>query len=338
MSFEVLQPGSRWRSRFFPNGPSDPEETARPPEGILAYAACRNGSFHPSLGSLPETSSDVLLVLDKKNLRQALSSLQFLRRRGVRVRVICRESRAADFAELLCDVTRCELFVEICQCSDGAIATTPESVSLFESVGSPETQFIPPPCAVDFPSWDFSQPPEKRRGIFVGTNSFHAAESNHMVAILMADRLSRELECPLAVVNTEGRRGGMILKSLRKKNPLFFIVEAPIDYVDLLRVMSLHRIVWHLDEGCGPGTSASAALLCRIPCVGGNGAIERSAFPRLCSPASREELLESARLLLTNDKVWKEAVEASQQRAADFLSFHKTSARLAAPPSRRIHS
>jgi hypothetical protein len=338
MSFEVLHPGSRWRSRSFSNGPGNPEEAVRPPEGILAYAACRNGSFHPSLGSLPETASDVLLVLDKKNLRQASSSLQFLRRRGVRVRVVCRESRAGDFAELLGDVTRCELFIEICRSSDGAIATTSESVSLFESIGSPQTQFIPHPCAVDFPSWDFSQPPEKRRGIFLGTNSFLAAESNHTVAILMADRLSRELECPLAVVNTEGRRGGMILKSLRKKNPLFFIVEAPIDYADLLRVMSLHRIVWQLDAGCGPGTIASAALLCRIPCVGGNGAIERIAFPGLCSPASREELLESARLLLTDDKAWKKEVEASQYRAAEFLSFHKTSVRLSTSPSDSIQS
>ena len=150
---------------------------------------------------------------------------------------------------------------------------------------------------------------------------------------MAADRLSRELECPLAVVNTEGRRGGMILKSLRKNNPLFFIVEAPVPYADLLRVMSLHRIVWQLDGDEGPGASASAALLCRIPCVGGNGAVERIAFPGISSPASREDLLESARLLLTNDKAWQEEVEASQCRAAEFLSFRKTASRLQFPHS-----
>jgi hypothetical protein len=78
----------------------------------------------------------------------------------------------------------------------------------------------------------------------------------------------------------------------------------------------------------GPVASASAALLCRIPCVGGNGAVERIAFPGLSSPASREDLLESARLLLTNDKAWQEEVDASQDRAAEFLSFRETALRL----------
>jgi hypothetical protein len=165
-------------------------------------------------------------------------------------------------------------------------------------------------------------------GFSFGSNSFAAAGANHLAALISADRLSRELECPLAVVNTEGRRGGMILKSLRKNNPLLFIVEAPVAYADWLRVMSLHRIVWQFDADAGPGEIASGALLCRIPCIGGNGAVERIAFPGLSSPASREDLLESARLLLTNDKAWKEEVEASQRRAAEFLSFQKTALRL----------
>ena len=88
------------------------------------------------------------------------------------------------------------------------------------------------------------------------------------------------------------------------------------------------------DAGPAPeGFCASAALLCRIPCIGGNGAVERIAFPRISSLASREDLLESARLLLTNDKAWQEEVEASQHRAAEFLSFRKTALRLQSPRS-----
>jgi hypothetical protein len=285
-------------------------------------------SFHCGLRTLPADANDILLILDKNNLRKASAALKVLRMRGARVRVSCRESRSGDFATLLGDVTRFEVFREICRSADGAIAATPESVSLYKTACALETQFIPHPCPVDDPAWDFSQPSGKRRGIFIGTNSFLSDGANHIAALMVADRLSRELECPLAVVNTEGRRGGMILKSLRKNNPLFFIIEAPVDHADLLRVMSLHRIVWQFDTNAGPGTSASAALLCRIPCVGGNGAVERIAFPGISSPASREDLLDSARLLLTNDKAWQEEVEASQQRAIEFLSFRKIALRL----------
>lgn len=328
MSFAVVQPGARSRNRSFVSGPGGPDDAGPAPEGVYAYAACLGGGFHRSLRTVLSNADDVLLILDKKNLRKALAALKALRKRGARVRVSCRDTRSADFAALLSDVTRFDLFREICRSADGAIATTPESVSLYETAGATEVPFIPPPCPVDHPAWDFSQPAGKRRGIFIGTNSFLSGGANHMAALMAADRLSRELECPLAVVNTEGRRGGMILKSLRKNNPLFFIVEAPVPYADLLRVMSLHRIVWQLDGDEGPGASASAALLCRIPCVGGNGAVERIAFPGISSPASREDLLESARLLLTNDKAWQEEVEASQHRAAEFLSFRKTALRL----------
>lgn len=333
MSFTVVQPGARSPNRSFANGPGSPNDVGPAPEGIYAYAACCNGSFHRSLRTLPADANDVLLILDKKNLRKASAALKVLRKRGARVRVSCLDSRSSSLASMLGDVTRFEIFREICRSADGAIAATPESVSLYETAGALETQFTPPPCPVDDLAWDFSQPAGKRRGIFIGTNSFLSGGANHIAALITADRLSRELECPLAVVNTEGRRGGMILKSLRKNNPLFFIVEAPVDHADLLRVMSLHRIVWQFDADAGPGASASAALLCRIPCVGGNGAVERIAFPGLSSPASREDLLKSARLLLTNDKAWQEEVEASQHRAAEFLSFRETALRLQSPQS-----
>jgi hypothetical protein len=328
MSFAVVQPGARSRNWSFAQGAGIPDDSGPPPEGIPGYAACRNGSFHRSLRSLPPDAVDVLLVLERRNLRKSLAAWKILKKRGARLRVTCQESGSIGIAALLGDVTRFDLFREICRSADGAIAATPESVSLYKDAGAAHVEFIPPPCPVDVPAWDFSQPAGKRRGIFIGTQSFLSGAANHMAALMAADRLSRDLECPLAVVNTEGRRGGMILKSLRKNNPLFFIVEAPVAYADLLRVMSLHRIVLQFDADAGGSASASAALLCRIPCIGGNGAVERIAFPGSSSPASREELLESARLLLTNDKSWQEEVESSQHRAAEFLSFRKTAARL----------
>lgn len=336
MSFAVLQPGARVRSRSFVDGPGTPDDKGTAPRGVLAYAACCRGLYLTNPRSLPVEVDDVLLVLDRWNLRKSQAALKILRKRGARVRLTFQDSGSASVAAILADVTRQEIFREICGASDGAIAATPEGISLFASAGVRDVAFVPVPCPVDIPAWDFNQPAGKRRGIFIGTDSFSAGDANHAAAVLAADRLSRELECPLAVVNTEGRRSGMVLKSLRKSNPLFFIVEAPVAYADYLRVMSLHRIVWQFDSGAGAGGTAAAALLCRIPCIGGNGAVERIAFPGLSSPASREDLLESARLLLTNDKVWQTEVDASQQRAGEFLSFQKTSMRLAMPSAHRL--
>lgn len=333
MSFAVVQPGARSRDRSFAQGAGCPDDSGPPLEGVQAYAACCNGCFLRSLRSLPSHADDVLLVLEPKNLRKSLAALKILKEKRVRARVTCLESGSIGIAALLGDVTRFDLFREICRLADGAVAATPESVILYEVAGAREVQFIPAPCPVDLPSWNFAQPAGKRRGIFVGTRSFLSGAENHVAVLMAADRLSRDLECPLAVLNTEGRRGGMLLKSLRKNNPLFFIVEAPVPYADLLRVVSLHRIVLQFDADAGRGGTASAALLCRIPCVGGNGAVERIAFPGLSSPASREELIESARLLLTNDKAWQQEVESSQHRASEFLSFRKTAARLQAPLS-----
>src|SRR5438876_10792614 len=45
-------------------------------------------------------------------------------------------------------------------------------------------------------------------------------------------------------------------------------------YPEYLRDVSRHKIVLQLDRSHVPGQLAGDALLCRIPCVGGDGAIE----------------------------------------------------------------
>ena len=53
-------------------------------------------------------------------------------------------------------------------------------------------------------------------------------------------------------------------------------------YPDYLRDVAKHKIVLQLDCSHVPGQVAGDALLCRIPCVGGDGAIERIAFSKTC--------------------------------------------------------
>lgn len=325
MNFCVLNPGGRDREQSFPDGPGAPGEGAHPPVNYHAYAACLRGGFFREERAI--AGGAVLVLLRKRNLRRALAAVQALRRRGCQVLVSCKESGSHQVADLLGDVTRWELFQEICAAADGAVASTPELVPLYLAAGSPRAEFVPTPYPVDFPAWDFRRPLQKRRGIFVGTREFGTPSRNHLAAVVLADQLSRELSCPLAIVNTEGRQGGMILKSLRKKNPLLFLIEAPAPYPDYLQVMALHRIVWQLDSSSVPGQVAGDALLCRMPCVGGNGAIERAAFPQF-SGLSRPELAARARELLTDDEAWARCVSGLEATAARDLSFHAVAGQL----------
>ncbi|MEI8313135.1 MAG: hypothetical protein WCH98_20490 [Verrucomicrobiota bacterium] len=329
MNFAVLNPGGRDPSQLFPDGAGKPEDPAHPPVNYHAYAASCSGGFFRSADSVPEGTDKVLILLRKRNLRSSLESITSLRRRGSRVFVSCKESGSHQVADLLGDVTRLQLFQEICAAADGAISSTPELVPLYRSAGCKCVDFIPTPYPVDHPAWNFAQPLEKRRGIFVGTREFATPSRNHLAAVAMADEISRDLSCPLAVVNTEGRRGGMILKSLRRRNPLLFIIEAPLPYPDYLRVMALHRIVWQLDASSVPGQVAGDALLCRMPCVGGNGTIERIAFEEFAE-AGRDELATRARDLLQNDEAWLAVVHRAESNARDQLSFRAIGEKLQA--------
>lgn len=327
MKFAVFNPGGRDKDQLFSNGAGGPEDPGHPPVNYHAYAACTSGGFFRSEGAIPPETEKVLLLLRKRNLRKVLEAASLLRKRGCRIFVSCKESGSHQIAELLGDVTRWQLFQEICGSVDGAIASTPELVSLYRAAGCPRAEFVPTPYPVDSPAWDFSQPLEKRRGLFVGTREFGTPSRNHLAAVALADELSRDLSCPLAVVNTEGRHGGMILKSFRKKNPLLFIIEAPLPYPDYLRVIALHRIVWQLDSSSVPGQVAGDALLCRMPCVGGNGVIERIAFEEF-EPAGRDELATRARDLLQNDEAWHAVNHRAQANARDQLSFGVIGAQL----------
>lgn len=328
MTFAVLNPGGRDADQMFPAGAGQPGDAGHPPVNYHAYAACCRSGFFRDVRSIPASVRSVLVLLRRRNLRKVQVALRTLKARGCAARISCKESGAHQAAELLGDVTRLELFREICGEADGAVSSTPELVEIYRAAGCKAVTFMPTPYPVDIPAWDFSQPLEKRRGIFVGTREFSVPSRNHMAAVLLADEISRDLGCALAVVNTDGRRGGMILKSLRKRNPLLFIIEAPLAYPDYLRVMALHRIVWQLDAGSVPGQVAGDAILCRMPCLGGNGAIDRLVFPELSGPADRADLADLARGLLTDDSRWLRAVGDSQALAHRELSFHAGASRL----------
>ena len=89
------------------------------------------------------------------------------------------------------------------------------------------------------------------------------------------------------------------------------VIESRLPYPDYLREMAKCRVVFQLDSSAVPGQVAGDALLCRMPCVGGNGAVDQSAFDDSANLAG----------LLHDDDAWCTAVESSQSRAQSSLSF-----------------
>jgi hypothetical protein len=296
------------------------------PAFIHSYAACTGGSVLTNLRKVP--AGPVLIVLRKTNLRRASAAIDELRKRGSKILIALAGTSSHDIANTLGDTTRWEFFRTICSRCDLALAQVEDLVPFFNKAGSPRTEFLPIP--IDFESAPAPKPLAELRGIFVGTREFRIPARRHLEAVTHADSLSRLLQIPLAVLNSEGRDGGMLLKDFQRRNPLFYIIEAPITRSDFLDVLRLHRIVWQLDTTSAPGRIASDSILCGLPCVGGNGTAERLAFPAVCGPRPAPQLLESAERLLTDDAFWSETVGFSREKTLAELAYGAVSARISA--------
>jgi len=302
----------------------DPGWRGYDPAFIHAYAACTGGSVSTAVEKVPE--GPALVVLRKNNLRRAVDAIGWLRARGSKVLVTPGACSSHGLAEMLGDTTRWELFRTACAASDAAVAPAARLVPFFENAGAKNVEFIPVP--VDLGSAGPPKPLAELRGIFVGTREFRIPARRHLEAVVLADSLSRRLQVPLAVLNSEGRDGGMVLKDFQRRNPLFFIIEAPLTRADFLDVLKLHRIVWQLDCSSGFGRVAADALACGIPTVGGDGTTEALAFPGLCGLRNPQDLLDSAARLLTDDIAWEGTMAGAAEAHFKGFSPEAVSARL----------
>jgi hypothetical protein len=95
-----------------------------------------------------------------------------------------------------------------------------------------------------------------------------------------------------------------------------------MSYRAYLGEVARHKIIFQLDRSRVPGQVAGDALLCRSICVGGDGAIERIAFPETCGEKrSDAELVEIAQGLLTNESERRAVAERATAMAKEKLSF-----------------
>jgi hypothetical protein len=328
----VLNPAGRDPEQHFQETAS-PEGQEHPPINFHGYAACTRGVFHYDTRRAIAEATPVLLLLrgDFRNSERALSELK---KHGRTVAVSLKETGLHQIAQQLCDREKLSRFMKILAQADGCIATTPEAAEIYQRArckyGPATVAFIPTPYPLEDRQWNFSVPPNDQSGIFLGTREWDVPSRNHFAALLVARQLCEATGEPVTVVNLDGYKARRLLWELKFPEGKFHIIEEKKPFPDYLREVARHKIVLQLDRSRVPGQVAGDALLCRTICVGGDGAIERIAFPNTCG-VGREigEIASIALELLKNAESHAAMVADSQERALKRLSFQAVHSQLA---------
>jgi hypothetical protein len=323
----VLSPGGRDPEQYF-DEIAAPDSPAHPPINFHAFAACARGAFHRDVKVALAEKWPVLLLLrgDFKASQRALLECKKAKRT---VAVSLKETGLHQIAEQFSKRERLSRFAEIVAEADGCIGTTPEAMDIFRQVrkewNAGTAVFIPTPYPLKSKRWNLSIPPELQTGIFVGTREWDVPSRNHAAALVVARRLCTETGETVTLFNFDGRKGRRLLAELRFPEGKLRIMEKPLPYANYLREVTKHKIVLQLDRSRVPGQVAGDALLARTICVGGDGAIERIAFPHFCGDGRTIEQISSVALDLLTDKDKRAAaIIESQWRAMERLSFEAT--------------
>jgi hypothetical protein len=326
----VLSPRGHDAEQEFLNLPA-PGEGAHPPINFHALAACTQGAFHHDPRRAIAENTPVLLLL-RGDFRASGRALADLKKHGRTAFVSLKETGLHQIAQQLSNRARLSRFLKIVAQADGCIATTPEAAEIYQRArwSLRRVTFIPTPYPVEDQRWNFSLPPDEQSGIFVGTREWDVPSRNHFAALLVARQLCDATDEPVTVVNLDGYKARRLLSELKFPEGKLDVIEKWKSYPDYLRDVARHKIVLQLDRSHVPGQVAGDALLCRIPCVGGDGAIERIAFSRTCGEGRTISEIASMGLdLLKNADLRSAIVAESQERAAERLSFQAVRSQLA---------
>lgn len=318
----VLNAGGRDPEQHFGSADASTEQ-AHAPVNFHAYAACTGGSFYRDVARAAAAEMPVLLLL-RGDFRAAEQALHRLQQGGRTVAVSLKETGLHQIAEQLSDPARLRRFLQIVRTANGCIAPTPEAADLYRAIRAADdtVAFIPTPYPLHDKRWDFSRPVEQRGGIFVGTREWDLPSRNHAAALLAARTIGEATGAGVTVYNNDGRRGERLLAEIGFPHGKLRVLKRGIPYAEYLDVVAEHRIVLEMDTSFVPGQVAGDALLCRLPCVGGNGAVDRLGHPHT-SGAGRTgaELIALATQLLRDPDFYAATVVESQREAFKQLSF-----------------
>lgn len=323
MKLCVLNPGGNNPEQHFAEFAGEADDRAHPPVNYHGFAACTGGGFFRKAAAIPGDAPAVLVLLrhDLKSARQAVIDL---RRAKKIVAIAWKEAGAFQVAAQLGKPAKLQLFREICERANLAIATTHDLVPFFRDAGARHVEFIPTPYPIEAASWNFATPIADRRGIFVGTREFDVPSRHHLAALLSMKYLAESMAEPVTVVNAAGWRGRRMLAQLQFPENLLRVIDGRRPYPRYLAAMSTHKFVFQFDASGVPGQVAGDALLCRIPCVGGDGTTERLVFPETCGLGrTHEQLFDIAARLLEHEHDSAGVTSRATELAHATLSFRK---------------
>lgn len=308
----VLNPGGRDSEQDFSSGINAPNEHGHAPVNFHGYAACTGGTFQRDVKRAVATGRPVLLLL-RSDFKATQSALRALKQHRLPVVVSLKETGLHQIARQLNHAKRAARFREIVQAANGCLAATPEALAFYGT-----GRFIPTPYPLHDPRWDFSRPFGERSGIFIGTREWNVPSREHLAALVIALGLGG----PVTVLDGNPRHCRKVLEAFGLPSGSLRVIARRLPYRDYLVEMARHRIVLQADKSAVPGQVAGDALLCRIPCVGGNGAIDRLAFPKTCGfGRSLGELKELAMRLLRDPEFYSATVTASQKAAREQVGY-----------------
>ena len=282
------------------------------PVNFHGYAACTGGVFQRDVKRAVAAGRPVLLLL-RSDFKATQRALRTLKRRRLPTVVSLKETGLHQIARQLNDPQRSARFREIVQAADGCLAATPEALAFYGT-----GRLIPTPYPLHDPRWDFSRPFDARSGIFIGTREWNVPSRQHLAALVLALALGQ----PVTVFDENPRRCRKVLESLGLPSGSLHVIARRLPYRDYLAEMARHKIVLQADKSAVPGQVAGDALLCRMPCVGGDGAIDRLGFPELCGYGrSLGELNDLAKRLLRDPEFYSESVSASQRNGRERVGY-----------------
>src|SRR5678815_886145 len=125
MKVAVLNPRGNDPDQLFPDIAGAPDERRHAPVNYHGFAACTGSGFFKDPNSIPEDTRAVILLLTH-DLGRANMAMTRLRREKKLIALAWKEAGAHQVAEQLSTPRSVELFRDLCERCDGAIAATPD--------------------------------------------------------------------------------------------------------------------------------------------------------------------------------------------------------------------
>lgn len=328
----VLNPGGRDREQVAEGGRIPQPGQGHAPVNFHAYAFCTGGGFYREAERIPRSHRHVLVLL-RRNGREALPAVRSLQRAGHVCWVACKEAGVEQVQEQLGRRGVAEGWRKVLQEAEGALSPTEHLLPLYEALGARRVAWVPTPYPVEYPEWDFGGE-EKRAGVFLGTREFSVKARRHLVALRLAGVVAGRTGRALSLLD-DGSCPGWLRRELQREIPQLEWIPSPLPYPDYLRLLARHEVVFQLDGSGVPGQVAGDCALARTLLVGGHGTNERILFPQTHGWgrefAELTGLLERALL----DPGWRETqlttMETSAGKQLSYATGARNLAALAAP-------